>query len=643
MTVFSEKLARLIETFQRAADTDLARISVALDRSQHRVVHSVGSGGSAVAAEYLARCRTTLGHGSTIVQTPMQFVLDQPSIRDRDVWLFSAGSNNPDIAAALQRALSGRAASIHLVTSRRDGESALRAEREASCSVHVLPVADEKDGFLATHSLAASIAAMLFASGDLAGTSPTALRHDFLAHAATELSDERRKAAAATGIEATCKDALILLHDPQLATVATLIETSMWETGIIPVQRTDFRNFAHGRHVWLARRAGRSAILALTGAESLSTWEAIERQLPSSVLSTTMRFGNAGRFSVAVGVISGLVVIEALGAGAGIDPGRPGAGPFARPIYEDRSLERMARRLGPEVRHKWAAHMREDDTSRSDVSICVKGEGKFDNLVRSTFGGLVLDYDGTVVDTDARRAPPCAAIVAELVRLVEGGLRLGIATGRGGSAGAMLREVLPPETHRQILVGYYNGSYVRTLDIDIDDEPAPEDRDIVETRAWLVTRVCMRPGKPFPEGRAQLTIQHENLADPSSFLAIAERCPAVADGRVRICSSQHSFDLITRTATKNAVVKKIEERIERPDASVLTIGDSGGPGGNDHELLACRNGISVGTVCGKLEGTWTLFGEHLTGPAALLRILKSLRRRDHDGFDLDPSALRGVE
>jgi hypothetical protein len=74
MTVFGDKLAGLGATLIRASGGPIDALAKALRDSRGRTVIAVGSGGSAVAAEFLLRCRSTLGLGRSIVQTPMELV-----------------------------------------------------------------------------------------------------------------------------------------------------------------------------------------------------------------------------------------------------------------------------------------------------------------------------------------------------------------------------------------------------------------------------------------------------------------------------------------------------------------------------------------------------------------------------------------
>src|SRR3546814_16188697 len=66
------------------------------------------------------------------------------------------------------RARGGR---IHIVTRNPDGLAAVAARTDPNSRVFILPVVDAKDGFLATHSLLATVLALLFAS-DAASEDP---------------------------------------------------------------------------------------------------------------------------------------------------------------------------------------------------------------------------------------------------------------------------------------------------------------------------------------------------------------------------------------------------------------------------------------------------------------------------------------
>lgn len=619
MTLFAEKLERLTETISRVAGRGVADLSKALEASRGLPVFAVGSGGSVVAVEYLAQCRTSLALGPTSVMTPMQFVVGLEPRAGAEIWLFSAGGNNPDIAAAFEAAIAAEADMIRLITVNPDGALAAKARGSTKAEVIVLPVADPKDGFLATHSMVSMITGLLLASGTLAGRPVSELMQSFSAQAEQALSAHGAGRRAAESFRPG--DTVILLHDPQLMAVAALIETSLWEAGLAAVQRTDFRNFAHGRHVWTSRYPAATLVLALTTDDSLGVWEGVSRPLPEAVRKGRIHLGDAGRLQTAVGVFEGMAWLDAVGDLAGIDPGRPGHGPFAHAIYEDRGLRELGESLTSAVRHKAQARALLDSGERCGRSPSAVGRDRLDALTGAEFAGLVLDYDGTVVETRNRYDPPPEPMLAEIRRFLEAGIDFGIATGRGGSIGEMLRSVLPPRLQDRVTIGYYNGGHIRPLSTDIREDMPPMDPDIAACQAWLASLALLTPGDPI-EGRIQLTLPHKRLVSVPVVRDALNAYGAVAEGRLRVLSSQHSFDVVPRSSSKLALVELLGERSEGP---VLTVGDSGSGTGNDYDMLARSHGVSVGSICGGLDGCWSVFGQTPSGPEALLRLLRAAR------------------
>ncbi|MEO8723412.1 MAG: hypothetical protein ABI395_07800 [Sphingobium sp.] len=569
------------------------------------------------------------------MMTPMELVLSGESCRGCEIWLFSAGADNPDVAAAYRTATQSGAAAVRLVTVSRSGATAVAAAGSAKSYLYVLPVADPKDGFLATHSMTAMITALLLACDALCERPSGNSLADAFAQAARELFAPDSIAANAT-LGFKTGDTLLLLCDPRVRTIAVLVETSLWETGIAPVQRSDFRNFAHGRHVWAAKYPDQMFTLALPAAESRAVWRPIADALPTGLRTGEVDFGAAGRFRCAVGVLQGLHIVRLLGDAAGIDPGKPGRGEFAKTIYDDASLYQLSMELSGAARHKLTAREAHDPLDDEGACVCMTARDRIERLREARFRGIVLDYDGTIVTTQARLEMPDPLLIEELVRLVDSGMILGIATGRGGSVGDMLRVALPERVHALVTVGYYNGGHVRMLDVNIDEDQPQQDADILEVADWIEAEGLLSAGSSVKRGRVQIALNQAHLAEPARFAERIRGCPAVGDGRIKVLRSHHSFDLVPRRSSKLAVVKAVVARAGDPSAKVLGIGDSGSPLGNDHELLSGAYGISVDSVCGSLSGCWTFFGDALTGPAAVSTMLQAMRVDDsHGTFDID--------
>jgi hydroxymethylpyrimidine pyrophosphatase-like HAD family hydrolase/D-arabinose 5-phosphate isomerase GutQ len=632
--IFAGKLDRLPDTIALVLAADVSGLTNALKKSSGRLAIAIGSGGSAAVADYLAVCRASLGD-RTVVQTPMQFVLDQDDLRGQDIWIFSAKGENADICAALAAARTRGATSIFIVTSNRDGRLAREAD-SANISVFGCPVADAKDGFLATHSLLSAVTALLRASDQCAANLGQSVAAQFQEAATAALSQPKRAQLRSTFSPLRKSDLLLLLADPRLGPAATVLETSLWETALAPVQRTDFRNFAHGRHVWLARNPDATFVMALTGRLSAPAWSEIQQLAPSGIRSAAFDYGSCGRFQNAIAVIEALTFIEAIGACLAIDPAKPGPGPYAAAIYGSEALVELEKQLDRPVRHKMSAVLHCNDPACATPDLAAAYAQVRDRLAGTVFHGLVLDYDGTIVTHEGRCKPPEPPLLDEIVRLIEGGARIGIATGRGGSVGEDLRASLARQHHERVLVGYYNGSYIRSLDIDIRQYPAPAAAELLKLSAWLAQRRAHFRTFVMKDSGAQISIATADLHDPDLLLEeLGSGFPEVQWAR-----SGHTIDFFARTASKADVVSLLAGRDGIEDAAILRIGDSGARYGNDHVLLGSCFGISVRQVCDRPDVCWSLFGEEPSGPAALLRVLKALVPEGSGGFRLDFGRLR---
>ncbi|WP_347302142.1 HAD hydrolase family protein [Croceibacterium sp. TMG7-5b_MA50] len=622
--VFSEKLDGLDDTVRLLKAFDAGSISGALSEGRGRHALAVGSGGSAIAASFLSRCRDTLGLGPTTIETPMDLVLGGYDLSGSDVWLFSAGADNADIVAAAVSARQRRCRRLHIVTR---GPSGAAAEIVAASggTVHAVPAATIQDGYLATHSMIATVGALLLASDAVAHDARG--RDELVAALLVGLAESRTAAARSAMAERFAslgrRDTILILADPQLGPISTLIDTSIWEASLCSVQRVDFRNFAHGRHGWIHHRADETLIVALTAMETREVWAPIASVLPPTIRVLSFDLGDGGRLSNALGIIDGLTMIEAMGQAVSVDPGKPGYGQFGPAIYDNRSLEAVASGMPASVRHKRAAMARSDERGAAPDPLLIHARNRLEKLVAATIGGLVFDYDGTLVATAERFSPPRAEIVEQLVRLDAAGVRLGIATGRGNSAGKDLRKVLPPDMHPRVVVGYYNGSHVVPLDVDIEREPPIADPIIAATADWLRSHQDLFVASNYKVGPLQITINAELLRRPYRFRRDMVECPLIQTGQVRVTGSGHSFDIIAATATKLRVVETIRNALSR-EKEILCFGDSGSRSGNDHALLSHPFGISVGEVCGAPNGCWSLFGDHPSGPDALLNALYAL-------------------
>jgi hypothetical protein len=622
MTRFAEKLDALRDTAALLSGYDLGPLAAAIAATRGRRTIAVGSGGSTVAATFFARCRETLLGEPTVIVSPLEMVVGVGDLVGTCVWIFSAGADNPDTVAAVIAAHARGADRVDLLT--RNPSGAAVAALNADDVLHSVPVADPKDGFLATHSLVSTIGALLVAS-DLACPDGvgTGLVPVWIGAVAQATSQGARAAhvEALNGLNAN--HLIILAADTSAATLATLMETSLWEAALCAVQRTDLRNLAHGRHTWLQHRPGASRLFGLVGVDTRCIWSRIIALVPESISVTKVDLGDCGRFRNAVATIDGLGIVEGVGVAVGIDPGRPGIGQFGRSLYADTSLLELANALSKPLRQKRDAVVQRGDPARTEDDLIAADAERRAVICAKPIGAVVMDYDGTIVATDERFSPPRADVLDQLVRLHSADVVIAIATGRGGSAGEALRLVLPASMHEDVIMGYYNGGHVVQLSVDIAAVPPPPVPAIAAIAALLTSHPLVPAECSWRDSGIQLTIPTAALADAGALVDALSRCPEVADGQVRITRSAHSVDLIPSTATKLAVVEAARRRLAA-DEEVITIGDSGARGENDCELLSREHGISIGSVCGRHDGSHSLLDRGIDGPQALVKVLSAM-------------------
>jgi hypothetical protein len=93
-----------------------------------------------------------------------------------------------------------------------------------------------------------------------------------------------------------------------------------------------------------------------------------------------------------------------------------------------------------------------------------------DRFREQSFEGIVFDYDGTLCSSRGRFDGPTADLASHLIKLLDNGITIAVATGRGRSVRKDLQRCIPRNHWEAIWIGYYNCSDISTL----ADEKAPD-------------------------------------------------------------------------------------------------------------------------------------------------------------------------
>jgi hypothetical protein len=216
-----------------------------------------------------------------------------------------------------------------------------------------------------------------------------------------------------------------------------------------------------------------------------------------------------------------------------------------------------------------------------------------------------------------------------LRRLLEGGLLIGIATGRGRSVRESLQKTLPRSVWERVLIGYYNGGAIGSL--AQDDVPS---RDDPVAHPLSLAIDCLQRDPLLGDlatltlRRRQITVEPKRSVSTDALMShIMTVLAPLEEHGVRGLASSHSVDVLPPGVGKLAVVEVVKQQA-RPGTEVLCIGDRGAWPGNDCALLSHVPSLSVDEVSASLTTCWNLAPAGTSGIDATLQYLRAI-----DGTD----------
>ena len=628
-------MAKLSETFAWAEEADIRLLRQAVRTAGLSPLRIVGSGGSLTGAHALAGLHQRYtGHLATVA-TPLEAV-DQPLNAAVAVWLLSAGGGNADILTAAKALIKHEPRQVGVLCGRETSPLADLCRRHPFVDLLLYPPPAGKDGFLATNSLLGFTALLTRAYttefGKDADWQDTVDRLKPLLPDATAALEAWEAATEPLWTRSTT----LILHGPSTRIGAIDLESKFTEAALGHVQIADYRNFAHGRHHWLAKRSETSAVLAfLTDADRTLAERTLDL-IPKHVPVAPIVFDGGPNTVALASLLAALRIAGWAGPTRGIDPGRPGVPEFGRKLYKLRPTQ--ARRLAG------SSHLTPRETAaiarKSGIAVDrLAALGELDywrnahtafltNLRNTRFAGIVLDYDGTLVDVRRRSEPPELKIVSKLARFARAGVRIGVATGRGKSARRDLQKRLPRRLWPLVLVGYYNGAEIAPL----DDDFAPDGSENVCESLWPLADTLRH--HPTLAGRAhqadrplQITLETTRVMPVGQLWELVHLVTGETNVHgVTITCSSHSVDILAPGVSKLNVVRKLQETAS--SGPFLTIGDRGRRPGNDHELLGKPFALGVDEISLDPATCWHLGRPGQRGPVVTLEYLSALEAQD---------------
>jgi hydroxymethylpyrimidine pyrophosphatase-like HAD family hydrolase len=427
------------------------------------------------------------------------------------------------------------------------------------------------------------------------------------------------------------------LHGATTKAAAIDVESRFTEAALANVQSADYRNFAHGRHHWLARHATTSAILAFA-----EEGDDIARRtlalLPSAIPAWQVSVETGVRGAIAA-VYQSLLLAHVAGQLQGIDPGCPKVPIFGRKLYHLRAMPELFPRVDAATERRYLAIERkarlpiQTIVSRGQLEIWKDHYSSFvERLAEAKIRAIAVDYDGTLCGPARRFTGPSDAIFARLNAILGAGFTVAIATGRGKSVRDALRKHITSAQHRaRVVVGYHNGAEIGLLG---DAGSPPPERPLAFELVLIAqelqqSAVVSRNARMEGKGQ-QITLELLPTGDARAVLAEASRLVRERDRcrKISVVTSSHSVDIIAEGVTKSNVVGYIVKRLNLGDAgglSVLCIGDRGRVPGNDAQLLLHPLSLSVDEVGEDPSTCWNIAEPGLRFEQACLEYFTRLR------------------
>jgi len=497
-----------------------------------------------------------------------------------------------------------------------------------------------KDGFLATNSLLAFSVFLRRAYGK-AFSFPNTLPRSFQALVYSQrprkqyIADLKKRCA-----QLWTRENLVIVFGPSARCGAIDLESKLMETALCAVQTADYRNFAHGRHHWLAKHGHVTGVLAFVAKKDVPIAARTLQLLPKNIPISQIEISGVGFDANLEAIVVAFFITGFAGEARGINPGKPGVPAFGRKIYHLNAFKR-AHMSGQNIPRAMKAAI--ERKSRNSIDNLSNGGSlflwmdyyqKFVRTIRSVpFCGVVLDYDGTLCDPRSRFVGWRREARLEVVRLLKAGTLVGIATGRGESVRKDLREGIPKNLWNRLVVGYLNGADVAFLSDDLHPTKRKQIHSLRRISKAIKNHPIIRLFTTCKNYPMQISVHPKGLCSQEFVWDNLKNLKLLADNRdIKVVQSSHSVDILASSVSKSRVVDNIRSLLNDPTAYVLCIGDQGRWPGNDFSLLLEPFSLSVDEVSSDHETCWNLAPAGYRGVQAAIYYLKLLKPRCSTGF-----------
>ena len=576
---YKNELMAIKETYTYMEDVDMSILLPFFDCNCNRPLLIVGSGGSYAVAKVFELCYQSYG-GFAKTVTPYELSNEKHVLANSKVLIVTAGGNNPDTVGVYNYIRLYEPFAICVICMSKNSKISKLINKNKDTLFFEERVPFGKDGFLAVNSSIAMFTIAKKVMNPLEDNFKLELEINTLSEVYHDIYGKLER----------CTN-MIVLYGGWGTPSAFDLESKCSEAGLMSVQYVDYRNFAHGRHNWIDKMYDTTVIVAISTPEDKRIRDKTLGKLPVSmpkILLSTKKRGSLASLELLIQVF---YFVDILGDIRKIDPGRPSVPDFGSQLYNikynlktnDTYLKRIEknrknyciyRKMNGLEEHQWYEYY------------CDMYDQFVKNLTNEKYGGLLLDYDGTVVDHQNKDIP--SVIADKLNDLLNHGVLIGFATGRGSSMIQSVKEAINEEFWDKVYIGYYNGSYIDTLDKDgymakNQSQHLVQFCELLEEFPWLSNKLKKKEYQISirDQDRQKIDLYFELLNEIKSYYEFSD---------IKICKSGHAVDIIEKTCSKQNMVDLFKNR---QSYHILCIGDEGKLYENDFEFLSANHSLSV--------------------------------------------------
>jgi len=638
---YINELQQIRATYDWAMNIQIEPLAQAIKALVMHPMVAVGSGGSFTAADFA--CNLHLSYTKMLSRpfTPMEFASSPVRLSDTSLMIVSAGGTNSDILATFRGAMLREPRQCLIVSLRNDSPLSRLAEKYHFVDVVNFEQPWGKDGFLSTNSLLALVVLLSRSYTEALG-----IEKD-LPPCIENLTGTTNFLDTIANIQAQSvllwgKQTILVVYGPNLRSAAIDLESKFSEAALGNIQLADFRNFAHGRHNWVAKRSSSAGILALFSDEDADLARRTLALIPKEVPISEVHIPGQGVKAGITGIIATMHLVGAAAGVLGMDPGRPMIPRFGRRIYGLRGLNYLGGRRvthSPEavaIARKTYSDVR-TVRSRLDYAFWQKSYKDFlSSLEQKQFGGVVFDYDGTLCEERNRYVGLQDKIFEYLSLLLASGIIVGIATGRGKSARDDLRRGLSPNLWKGVQLTYYNGGQVAQLgDSSYPDSSKDSSISLEQVADVIAEHPLLKTIVKCKKRKFQISI----IPVSPIYSEVVYRTVGQIvnlNPELKVLRSAHSIDVLPGKVSKSSLITYVSKLTH---TDTLLVGDKGQWPGNDFDLLANPFSLSVDEVSSDPTTCWNLAPPGHRGVQATLGYLACFRI-SHGYFEINLEQLK---